>query len=218
MLALQWPAVRTVAAYIRVSSRSQNHAYQRREIERAALARGESVAEWFAEQESAKRLQRPELDRLRQAVRAGHVARIWVWRVDRLTRSGVSDTWRLIDEFRSHGAELVTVADPIDLDGHAGEVVLSFLAWAAKLERVKIEENLESARRRVEAAGGTWGRPPRVVDPATVERIIRMHDEGRLSIRSIAQCCRVPRSTVHRVVSQKYPTIAGGQVAKKKAR
>ncbi|MGO9834567.1 MAG: recombinase family protein [Polyangiaceae bacterium] len=42
------------AAYIRVSSRTQDHATQRAAIERAAAARGDSITTWYSEKRSAK--------------------------------------------------------------------------------------------------------------------------------------------------------------------
>ena len=74
-----------IAAYIRVSSRSQSTATQRDAITRAAKARGEPVGEWFEESKSAKALgDRPELARLRDSVRRGGVRLIFVYRLDRL--------------------------------------------------------------------------------------------------------------------------------------
>src|SRR6266849_6224685 len=83
---------RSAAAYVRVSSRSQDHAMQRHAVERAAAARGDEVRVWYSEKRSAKVLARPVLDRLRADVRAGKVSKLYVYRLDRLTRSGVRDT------------------------------------------------------------------------------------------------------------------------------
>lgn len=193
---------RYIAAYIRVSSPSQDHAYQRAAIERAALARGAPVVEWFAEKETGKRLKRPELDRLRSAVREGEVSQVWVWRLDRLTRSGIRDTLGVIDEFRRNGVELVSVADQFALDGPAAEVVLAVLAWAAQTERRKIEENLVAARKRVETEGGKWGRPRRV-SPELEKRIHTMHE--KMTIRAISVALKIPRGTVSDVLSGKGP-------------
>lgn len=195
-----------------MSSRSQDHAYQRAAIERAALARGETIAEWFAERESGRRLERPELERLRQAVRQGDVTRVWVWRLDRLTRSGIRDTLALLDEFRERGAELITIADPFALEGPAAEVILSVLAWAAKAERTKIEENQAAARQKLEASGGSWGRPRRV-DRETEARIWDLQGRGH-SVRQIARMVQLPKTVVGRVVSRKgayAPTSGAAQ-------
>jgi len=106
-------------AYLRVSSRAQDHATQKSAIERAATARGDAITDWRAEKRSGKTLARPELDRLRADARAGHVRRLYVFKLDRLTRSGIRDTFEVIEELRAHGAELVSVSDGFALDGPA---------------------------------------------------------------------------------------------------
>lgn len=187
------------AAYVRVSSKSQDHATQKAAIARAAAARGDAIESWYSDKQSAKSLARAELQRLRDDARAGHVRRLYVFRLDRLTRSGIRDTLGLIGELRAHGVELVSVADGFDLDGPATEVVLAVMAWAAKMERVAINERIAAARERVEAAGGRWGRPRRM-GRNEVARAAAMRTEGR-SVREIAVALKVPRSTVGRALA-----------------
>jgi DNA invertase Pin-like site-specific DNA recombinase len=128
----------TAVAYIRVSSRAQDLDMQRGAIERAAGARGDAIATWYAEKRSGKVLARPELDRLRADARAGLIQRLYLFRLDRLTRSGIRDTFEVVEELRAHGCHIVTVADGFDLDGPAAEAVLAVMAWAAKMERLAI--------------------------------------------------------------------------------
>jgi site-specific DNA recombinase len=125
------------AAYIRVSSRTQDHASQRSAIERASAARGDGIARWYAEKLSGKTMARPEIQRLRDDSRAGLLRRLYVFRLDRLTRSGIRDTFELVEQLRGYGVEIVTVADGFDLNGPAAEVVLAVMAWAAKMERLR---------------------------------------------------------------------------------
>lgn len=184
------------AAYLRVSSGSQSLASQRDALRRAARARGDAIARgsWFAEKASSGRLARPELDRLRAAVRAGEYSRIYVFRIDRLTRSGIRDTFEVVEELRRHGAELVSIGDGFAVEGPAADVVLAVLAWAAQMERAAIGERVKAARKRVESQGGRWGRPARV-DARTLARARALQKEGR-TIREIAMALKVPRSTL----------------------
>ena len=76
-----------VVAYVRVSSKAQDYKSQRAAIERAADARGDQVVRWYSEKLSGRTVARPELDRLRQAARSGEVRRMYVYRLDRLTRA-----------------------------------------------------------------------------------------------------------------------------------
>jgi DNA invertase Pin-like site-specific DNA recombinase len=187
-------------AYLRVSSRAQDYATQKNAIERAATARGDTITDWRAEKRSGKTLARTELDRLRADARAGHVRRLYVFKLDRLTRSGIRDTFQVIEELRAHGAELVSVSDGFALDGPAAEVVLAVMAWAAKMERLAINERISAARERVEAEGRSWGRPRRL-DPRTRAQAMAMKQAGK-SVREIAMALKVPKSTVARAMSR----------------
>jgi DNA invertase Pin-like site-specific DNA recombinase len=191
----------TVAAYVRVSSKSQTHETQRDAIERAAEARGERIPVMYAETMSARTTERPMLDKLRADVRAGMVRKLYVYRLDRLTRSGIRDTLAIVDELRSHGCELVTISDGFDVNGPASEIVLAVLAWAAKMERLAIGERITAARARVEARGGAWGRPKRLTR-ADVARVCELAAEGR-TVRAIAVALKVPKSTVARALAKR---------------
>lgn len=183
------------AAYLRVSTGKQDWKLQRDAIARACKARGDVIPKrlWFEDAKSGASIERPALQKLRAAVRAGSVGRLYIFRVDRLTRSGIRDTLQLVEEFRHAGCELVTLADGFDFNGPAAEVVLAVLAWAAQMERNAIGERIKAARVRIEAAGGRWGRP-RSVDPATLERARKMRKTKTL--RQVAAALKVPRSTL----------------------
>lgn len=210
-----FPGMHRSAAYVRVSSKSQDHASQKAAIARTAAARGDAIEQWYSDKQSAKSLARAELQRLRDDARAGHLQRLYVFRLDRLTRSGIRDTLDLIGELRAHGVELVSVADGFDLNGPAAEVVLAVMAWGAKMERVAINERIAAARDRVEAAGGRWGRPRRMGRDEAA-RASAMRAEGR-SVRQIAVALKVPRSTVARALASQnggapQPSPTAGEV------
>ena len=191
------------AAYVRVSTRQQDLASQRRAIAKAATARGDTIAvtHWYCEKRSGSGLKRPELDRLRADVQAGEVRKVYVFRIDRLTRKGIRDTLAIVEELRGHGCQLATVADGFSLDGPGADVVLAVLAWAAQMERAALGERISAARDRIEAEGGRWGRP-RAIEPGTLDRARTMEAKGQ-TIRGIAVALKVKRSTLHRALSQK---------------
>ena len=188
-------------AYIRVSSRAQDHATQRSAIERAAVARGDTIDDWRAEKRSAKTMAREELQRLLADARAGALRgrRLYLFRLDRLTRSGIADTLTTLEELRANGVEIVSVGDGFDLNGPHAEVIVAVMAWAAKMERLATAERIAAARERIEAEGGRWGRPSRV-DRATRARAVELAAEGE-SVREIARALKVPRSTIGRAIA-----------------
>jgi len=158
---------------------------QRAAVERAAAARGDTITTWYSEKRTAKNLARPELERLRADAKAGRLNRLYLFKLDRLTRSGIRDTLEVIDELRRHGCEPVTVADGFDLAGPASEIVLAVMAWASMMERQAINERIAAARDRLEAAGERWGRPPRM-SAAALKRAQALRDKGRTFREAVA--------------------------------
>jgi DNA invertase Pin-like site-specific DNA recombinase len=192
-----------IAAYVRVSSASQDHGMQHDAIERCAKSRGHRIERWFSEKVSVtKRGQpRPALDELRDLSRRGEIEALYVYRIDRLTRTGVRDTLHVIEELSMHGTKVLSVADGFDLNGPAAEIVLAVLAWAAKMEGQAIGERIAAARTRIVAEGGSWGRPKRMARE-DVARAKRLKASGR-TLRWIAAAMKIPRATVARALSQK---------------
>jgi hypothetical protein len=105
-----------------------------------------------------------------------------------------SEALNCIEELRRAGVELVTVSDGFDLTGPASEMVLCVMAWAAQMERLATCERIAAARLRVEAEGGTWGRPRRL-DDAQLAKVMALRRKGR-SLRQIAVAMRTPLSTI----------------------
>ena len=190
-------------AYIRVSSKAQDYATQRSTITKTAAARGDVIVEWYAEKKSAKTMDREELRRLRDDARAGAFRRLYVFRLDRLTRSGISDTLAVIAELRAHGVEVVSIADGFDLAGPAAEIIIAVMAWASRMELLARNERISAARDRLAAEGRPWGRPPRMT-PEQIAKAVAMKVEGR-SVREIAMAIKVAKSTIGRALSPRGP-------------
>lgn len=164
---------------------------------------------------------------MRELARRGHIRKLFVFRLDRLTRSGIRDTLEAVHELRAAGCELVTVADGFELAGPAADVVLAVLAWAAQMERAALGERIAAARARAE----TWGRP-RAAGPAEVRRVLeladgrrqleftkRARDLGRpLSQRQIAATVGLSRATVAAILAEKGPYAGARERAGFRAR
>jgi DNA invertase Pin-like site-specific DNA recombinase len=121
-------------------------------------------------------------------------SRLFVYRLDRLSRGTICEMLNLLQEFKGAGCQVVSCADSFPLDGPFGEFVVSVIAMCASMEREAIANRVASARARVEASGGSWGRP-RVLDDAKRERIDNMQAKG-YSVRKIARLVKVSTSTV----------------------
>lgn len=198
-------------AYIRVSSRQQDYATQRHAIERFAALRGDSIVEWRAEKKSAKTMDRPELKRLMSEAKAGALRgrRLYLYRLDRLTRTGIKDTLQAIEDLRGGGVELVSLQDGIDLIGPHAEIIIATMAWASQMERLATNERIAAARERLEREGRPWGRPSRL-SAEEVEKIVCMHMSGK-STRSISMALKVHRSVVARAIKNRTTAEAASQ-------
>lgn len=193
----------TVVAYVRVSSKAQSLAMQRHAIEEAARHRGETIARWYEEKRSAKTIDRPALAQLRADIQAGRAARLYVYRIDRLARTGIRDTLEILDECKRCGCVVVNLADGFALDGPVAEVIIAVMAWANKMERLAICERIADARERMEAEGLPWGRPPSY-DDAQAERVRELREAGG-TVRGIAAATGLKKGAVERILSRNTP-------------
>lgn len=192
-----------MGAYLRVSSRSQSLESQRAAIERAAQNRGETIELWWEEKTSGRSLDRPLLNELRGAAARGELKRLYVYRLDRLTRSGIRDTLTVIEEFRRAGVDVVSLADGFDPSGPMAEVVIAVISWAAKIERLAIGERISAARERLASQGKPWGRPRRLTQ-RMVDDCVRRRQEGASWGTLVAET-GLPKSTLQEAVGRVVP-------------
>lgn len=194
-----------VAGYIRVSSASQDHAYQRHAIELAARARGASIDRWFGDVATGGTMDRPQLQRLRAELARRAIGTIWVWRLDRVSRSGIADTLGFLEECKQSGCSLISVSDGFALEGPAAELVCAVLAFAAQLEREKLRENQQAARARLESQGRNWGRPR--LAPHQRDGVAVLASQG-FSRSAIAAQLDISESSVRKVLRELGYTAA----------
>ena len=203
--------------YIRVSTPGQEEEGTSLETQRArclslAAERGYHVVEVYSDVYSGAYIRdRPRLNALRAAVRAGGVQVVLAYALDRLSRNQ-AHIYILADEFESRGCQLEFVTENFE-DSAVGRFIRSAKAFAAEVEREKITERTQRGRRaRLEAGKLVAGwHPPYgyqwtpdktglVIDPVTapvVQRIFTAAARGE-SLRAIAVALsgdQIPRPT-----------------------
>jgi len=110
--------------------------------------------------QSAKNLNRPQVQRLIELVREGKVGGIIVWKLDRLTRN-LRDLLALVDLLEESGTALVSVSEQIATDTPAGRMMLSILGSVAQWERETIAERIKlGIRQRIQDGGWIGGPAP----------------------------------------------------------
>jgi DNA invertase Pin-like site-specific DNA recombinase len=180
------------AIYARVSTLDQDPAMQLRELRTYAQHRGLPIAAEFIDHVSGATRERPELDRLWQAVRARKVDTILVWKFDRFARS----TKQLIDaleEFRHLSVDFISITEQIDTSSPMGKAMFTVISAIAEFERSLISERVRAGIAKARATGKRHGRPK--VDARIIQEIQRLRSEGQ-SLHHIARALNVSHQTV----------------------
>ncbi|MBU0713848.1 MAG: recombinase family protein [Verrucomicrobia bacterium] len=106
------------------------------------------------EGQSAKDMQRPELEKLKQDIAHGNLDAVLVIRLDRITRSN-RDLWKLIEFFGQHNVDFVSTTENFDTQGPTGRFMLNMLASLAQMER-EITARRVSEAMYSRAEDGKW--------------------------------------------------------------
>ncbi|MBY0458281.1 MAG: recombinase family protein [Gemmataceae bacterium] len=124
-----------VACYCRVSTRNQKNDAQEAEIGKWLVGNGHDPAkvQWFMDTETGKTLNRPAFNRLQEAVFAGTVKTIVVYKLDRISRR-LRDGVDLLCDWIERGVRVVVVTQQIDLSGPVGRMVAAVLLGIAEIE------------------------------------------------------------------------------------
>jgi site-specific DNA recombinase len=158
----------TVAVYVRVSTQRQAQAQTiEQQLDRLCAhlsAQGVELASGSIFRDdgcSGATLNRPGLDRLRDAVRAGEVGRLLVTDPDRLARNYVQ-LMVLLEELERAGCEVVFLDRPMSREPQ-DQLLLQIRGAVAEYERTLIAERMRRGRQAKLRAGCLlpWTRPPR---------------------------------------------------------
>lgn len=200
------------AYYVRVSSKSQQHASQLPDLEaHAEQQRGE--VKWYKDTFSGRTMERPGMDALLADLRAGRVKTLVVWRLDRLGRTAVGLV-KLFDELRELGVNLVSLRDGINLATPAGRLIANVLASVASYEtEVRAERQragIEAARDPDTGKCGWGGRKPGTMVKRNRElddHVRALHGQGT-PVAKIARLTHLSRPTVYNIL-QTSPATRG---------
>ena len=140
-----------VALYARVSTSHQQHEgtieSQRRSLKQHIQHQGWSLLpehEYIDDGVSGARLDRPALDRLRDAARRGEFDAVVILSPDRLARN-YAHQWLLIEEFEKINTQLIFLQNPFG-DSPQGKLLTQMQGMIAEYERAQIAERTRRGR------------------------------------------------------------------------
>ena len=147
-------------AYIRTSTNRQELSLgaQEDQIRAMATMKGIELSEVIREEESAKTLDRPGMERLLGMIDAGRVGMVIIAKLDRITRS-VKDLAILLERFQKGGASLVSTTDSLDTGTASGRLVMNIMMSCSQWEREAISERTCVALAKLRQQGKMTGKP-----------------------------------------------------------
>lgn len=164
--------MKTVAAYVRVSTKGQKTDSQEQEIKSWLRNNGYDLrqVEWYIDRVSGKTLKRPEFDRLQSDIFDGTVKTVVCWKLDRLSRR-LRDGVNLLAEWCERGLKIVVVTQRIELNGAVGRMIAAVMLGLAEIElEFRAERQaagIKAAKRRGiylgRRAGTTKAKPKRAL-------------------------------------------------------
>ncbi len=150
---------RSIAIYLRVSSRQQDTRSQEPDLRRWAEAYADAPVKWYHEKFTGKTMERPGWRRLEADMIAGLVGKIVVWRLDRLGRTAAGLT-ALFEDLQRRNIGFEALRDKVDLSTAAGRLMANVLASVAAYENEVRSERIRAGQAVAMAIGKRWGRQP----------------------------------------------------------
>jgi DNA invertase Pin-like site-specific DNA recombinase len=194
---------KTTCIYVRVSSRDQSHASQMPDLERWAAAQ-DGLVVWHNDKFTGRTMNRPGMDRLIDDLHAGTVARIVVWRLDRLGRTA-KGLCQLFDELTERKVDLVSLKDGFSLASPAGRLHARILASVSEYETEIRAERVAAGQAVARRKGKKWGGSKKGWRWKVSDDQLAAVHEMRRAGKPIAQIGRVTglsRPTIYRILRQ----------------
>jgi DNA invertase Pin-like site-specific DNA recombinase len=110
--------------------------------------------------QSGGKLARPGLDALMARIRAGETDGVIVSKLDRLSRLGVADALRLVEQITEAGGSIAALDLGLDPTTPFGEFGMTIMLALARMERRRMSEAWEHAKTRALDRGARMGPTP----------------------------------------------------------
>jgi DNA invertase Pin-like site-specific DNA recombinase len=180
-----------IYGYARVSTDGQTLEAQDTQLRSAGCAK------IYSEKVGGTHTDRPELSKLLKRLEPGDA--LVVTRLDRLARS-TRDLLNILDTVARAGADFRSIADAwADTTTPHGRLMLTVLGGLAEFERELIRARTGEGRKRAQARGVRFGRPPKLNSLQRAEAIGRLRNGETQA--DVARIFGVDATTIGRIYS-----------------
>jgi len=183
-----------VGIYVRVSKRTLNTDNQLHDLRTfAATQVGWEITHEFIETVTGSGLkERKEFERMMLAASKHEFDLLLFWKLDRVTREGISATLRYLENLKAWGVGWRSYQEPwLDTGNEmVTGIVLSVIAAMARQERQTLIDRTLAGLRTAKRNGKILGRPRRVIDWKQVNDRVANGE----SVRSVARSMKVSHS------------------------
>jgi len=175
--------------YARVSTTDQDASLQHDALE------GIGCDRTFTDQASGMKVDRPELARALDILRAGDT--LAVYRLDRLGRS-LKHLVEIVEDLQERDIALRTIVEGFDTTTANGKLVFHVFAAMAEFERELIRERTMAGLQSARARGRLGGRP-KTMDERKVATAKNLYDAGT-PVMDICKTLGISKATFYRTV------------------
>lgn len=172
---------------------------QRLDLQRDALTK-EKCQKIFEEKKSGKDMDRPELIKVLDQLRAGDT--LVVWRLDRLGRS-LKNLLETINKLEERKINFKSLTENIDTTTATGKLIFHMFGALAEFERNIIRERTNAGLVAARSRGKLGGRPRKKLDPEKLALAFELYEQQKESVHSISKMLGICRPTFY-VLLRRY--------------
>ena len=173
--------------YARCSTLDQNLDWQVDKLTREGCER------IYQEKVSGTKADRPELNRMLDALRAGDT--VVVCELTRLSRS-TKDLFEIVDRIHAIGADVKSLGESwLDTTTPQGKLLFTIFAGVSQFERDLTKERTMAGLEAARARGRKGGRPK--TDPKAVEKAIKLYESKTMTVPEILEITGIKKTTLY---------------------
>ena len=177
--------------YARVSTQEQN---LDRQLDNLKAAGCERI---YCEKMTGTKAHRPELDKMKEALRAGDV--LVIDSFSRLSRS-TKDLLETVEMLTDQGVNIISLKEQLDTTTATGKLMLTMLSALSQFERDIIAERTKDGLKAARARGRNGGRPKAGTDKIRAAAMAA-YDANTMTNKDIANQFGVSTATLSRWIA-----------------